>query len=115
MKTAPALTMTRDEATAFRAAHDRTVTELWRKSRTALAALELTELRATGADRVFGGPYSKDELVRAILDLRGYTTSKLNETTHILYHSPGVINSACEWCHPLHDSADCDCALGRAE
>jgi hypothetical protein len=79
-------TMTETEARMFREAWNAAVKRYHRMTKAQLA----TEYRAALADQgtvsLYGGPRSKDELERALLDARGYTTAKLNETTHILYH-----------------------------
>jgi hypothetical protein len=89
--------MTRDEAAALRAAEGAEVRLLSRKSRHELAAIEASEGAARGLTHLFGGPSSKDALIRAILEFR-YPQARQNEAAHVLGHNPGERWSACEWC-----------------
>lgn len=87
------------EATEFRAAWNAEVKALGRKTMPTLRDLDAAELRKQGRTRLdLGGRMSRYELIADILELRGYTTARLNETTHVLYHTDGAINSACEHC-----------------
>jgi hypothetical protein len=58
------------EARAYVRHHDAAARDLSRMNRASLQALELDALSATGAQRLYGGPVSKDELASSILELR---------------------------------------------
>lgn len=105
--------MTEAEARNFRIGHDALVRKLSRMSRGELARLELAELRKAGRERLFGGPHSKDELIRAITSY-SFPLEQLNESIHVLYHRGGIGSSACKDCHP-HAGGACDCITGLAE
>jgi len=89
--------MTRDEAAALRAAAGADVSALARKTRHELVVIERSEAAAHNIEHLFGGPSTKDELIRAICEFR-YPTDRQNEATHVLHHNPGERWSACEWC-----------------
>ena len=91
--------MTADQAREFRAAHDERARVLTRMTRAALRDLRATRFRNEGIIWISGGPSSKDELVRDLLE-RDYPIDTLNETIHVLYHKPGENWSACEHCGP---------------
>jgi hypothetical protein len=55
-------------------------------------------LREMGREVLFGGPSGKDELISAILELHGMGIDKLNEASHVLYHSEDMPNEACKFC-----------------
>jgi len=90
-------TMDAEKARAFRDGYEQQVKALSRTSRRQLEIIDRTELRAHGITRIMGS-LSKDELIRDILDLRGFSKDLLNESTHWLYHKPGEPWSACEFC-----------------
>ena len=92
--------MTPDEAHAYRAAHDAEVKALAKMTRAQLATLETAGLRDAGQVRIMGGPASKDELIRAIID-RKYPREQMNLASHVLYHKPGERWSACQICGSL--------------
>ena len=101
--------MTEQQARTFREAYAAAVK---RYSRMTIAALRIEDdaaLADQGIQRVYGGPGSKDEWVRAVLEHRGYTVDKLNESTHVLHHGPGECWTACNWCHP-HQGERCECS-----
>lgn len=103
--------MNETEASEFRRGHDTYVRTISRKSKAALAVMYRDELASRGQQLLYGGPGSKDELIRALASLR-YPLAQLNESIHVLYHAPGEAWSACERCHP-HQGEHCECALGR--
>lgn len=88
--------MTEPEAREFRARHDADVRRLSRMSRARLAETDAQELASRGIQRLYG-QLSKDELIAEILGYR-YPREQYDETTHILYHKPGEIWSACDIC-----------------
>lgn len=88
--------MTPDEAGKFRAGWNTDVKLLSRLTATRLREIDATELASQGRTRIVG-KLSKDELINDILELRGFTTAKLNEAIHVLHHGE-YPNSACEWC-----------------
>src|SRR5487761_1129592 len=100
--------MTEAQARIFREAWNAAAKRYSRMSKAQLQAEDAAALADAGMQRIYGGPASKDELIADILNPRGYTTARLNETTHVLYHGPGEAWSACDWCHP-HQGAPCDC------
>lgn len=83
--------MTPDEATTFRGARDTEVKLLNRKPKWELVAV----YQSCGG--YTGNVMSKDELVSGILEMRGLTVDKFNESTHVLYHTDGTW-SACSLC-----------------
>jgi hypothetical protein len=103
---------THTEAESFNLSYQSEVRFLSRMTAKNLNVVYGRTLREMGREVLFGGPSNKDELIRAILELHGMTTDKLNEVTHVLYHKPSEVWSACEWCHDRHGDT-CDCKLGR--
>jgi hypothetical protein len=94
----PAPTMDREHAAALLAAHDMDVRLLSRKPKHELVAIETMEMHAAGMEHIFGGPVSKEEFLRSILDLR-FPRERQDEARHILYHEPGEVGStACQFC-----------------
>jgi hypothetical protein len=91
--------MTETQARVYREAWNAAVKRYSKMSKAQLQAEEAALRAEQGIGRVYGGPHSKDEWVNAVLELRGYTTAKLNETTHVLYHQDGVWVGCglCEW------------------
>jgi hypothetical protein len=87
---------TAEEAAMFRAAHSAYVGRVSRMSRGRLADLHRADLAEQGRQILFGGPVTKDELVRALVELH-YPTARLNMTTHVLHHGEADW-SACEYC-----------------
>lgn len=88
--------MTREQAQSLRTARDTDARLLSRKPKFELAAIERHEAgRPAGETR---GRWSKDELITAILERRGFGIEKVNESTHVLYHQPGEKWSACKFC-----------------
>jgi hypothetical protein len=90
-------TMTVDQARNLRFCHDTQVRTLSRMSRAALKNLLDVRDRAAGFTRS-GGPSSKDELVRELVE-QDYPLGRLNEAIHVLHHQQGEVWSACEHCH----------------
>ena len=91
-------TMTRDQASALRTAHDTDAKLLNSKTKAELVAIERSELAAAGRTRAYGGPVTRQEYLSAILNLR-YPITRLNEAIHVLHHQPGIVgSSACQWC-----------------
>lgn len=86
------------QARIFREAHDSYVKSIYRKPKATLAAMYRDELADRGRQILFGGPTGKDELISALTELR-YPLAKLNEAIHVLYHTPEVVNEACEYCN----------------
>jgi hypothetical protein len=105
--------MTEPQARIFREAYAAAVKRYSRMTIAQLKAERTAALADQGIESLYGGPGSKDEFVSAVLNLRGYTVARLNDTTHVLYHGPGESWSACDWCHP-HQGAPCECSR-RAE
>jgi hypothetical protein len=92
--------MTETQARTFREAYAAAVKRYSRMTKAQLQ-LEVSNARATaGRYVVYGGASSKDELIRDMMDLRGYTVAKMNESIHVLYHVDGITNDICEWCNP---------------
>ena len=89
--------MTEDEARQFRSWHDMYVKQLSRKTRADLAALYRIQLSRQGFVQIAGGPQSKDELIRELVETE-FPVAKLNEAGHVLYHKPGENWSACDHC-----------------
>lgn len=91
--------MNQAEARELRQAHDSYVRALYREPKAGLAVQYRKELAARGRTVLLGGPDSKDELVRELAGLQ-FPLERMNESIHVLYHTAGVINSACPWCNP---------------
>ncbi|HEV2241807.1 MAG TPA: hypothetical protein VGR98_12255 [Streptosporangiaceae bacterium] len=89
--------MTTKEARELLSAHDADARALTRRRKLELVAIRRDALAADGVIWESGGPASKDELVRDILDRR-YPVAQLNEATHVLWHAPSARWSACEHC-----------------
>lgn len=105
------------QARLIREAHDGYVHLLARKPKAELARLYGEELAAHGRTLLFGGPASKDELIGALVEMR-YPLVKMNESIHVLYHTPEIVNEICEWCNPnpcpvCGALATCDYEAGR--
>ena len=90
------VTMTPEEAAAFRKAYGTHVTRLSRMGKVALAIEERRLMGEQGIVRAFGGPVSKDEFISSVLELRGYTIGRWNEATHVVAH--GMPWPDCPWC-----------------
>jgi hypothetical protein len=98
--------MTRDFALALRAACNHDVRLLTSKTRHELAAIELQE----GPTHLLGGPVTKDELIRAIIERR-YPSARQNEAAHVIGHDT-YRWTACNWCHGddgTHGGHLCEC------
>jgi hypothetical protein len=78
--------MTTEQAEKFRLEYHRQVARLGKTGKAELTRIDHAELAAAGRQRLFG-QMSKDELIREILDLRGYGTDRFNEATHVLHHA----------------------------
>lgn len=90
------------EARAFRAAYEGAVKRYSKMTKVQLRNEDLIALSETNTVRLCGGPVSKDELISDILTLRGYTTAKLNESTHVLAHEiPGQNWPDCPYCQAV--------------
>jgi hypothetical protein len=72
------------------------------KSKAALAAMYAADLAEAGRSILVGTPTTHGELTGALLELH-YPLGKLNESIHVLYHTPEFPNEACHICTP--DSA----------
>ncbi len=94
--------MSEHEASEYRRAHDRDVRMLNRLSKKALREISAAELAESGIIRVAGGPVTKAEFITEILDRR-WPITRLNETSHVLYHHSGERWSACDWCNRSDD------------
>jgi hypothetical protein len=88
---------TTESASAYRKAHDARVRALSRMTVAELRRTEQAHLTAQGLTRILGGPGSKDEVLRAIIDAE-FPADLMNEASHVLYHKPGENWSACEHC-----------------
>lgn len=78
--------MNETEARVYRAAYDSAVKRYSTMTRAALAAEERAIMADQGTQRLWGGLGSRDELIISILNLRGYTIDKWNESTHVIAH-----------------------------
>lgn len=79
--------MNETEARTFRAAWEAAVKRYGKMTRPQLITEYAAALEADGMQHVYyGGPVSKDELIAGILNLRGYTIARQNESMHVLYH-----------------------------
>ena len=78
--------MNETEARVYRVAYDSAVKRYSKMTKRALIAEEQAVMADLGRRRVFGGPVSKDEYISAVLELRGYTIAKWNESTHVVAH-----------------------------
>lgn len=95
------VTMTRRQANKLFAEYGQAMRDLSASRRADLAARYAQILADRGVEIVSGGPRTKDELIMAIRDVR-YPAELLDEMTHVLYHEPGSVWSACGYC----DGAD---------
>lgn len=89
---------TRIQAVEFKVSYQDEVKFLSRMTAKNLNVVYSRTLRECGMEVLFGGPSGKDELVSAILELRGLGIDKLNEASHVLYHSTDMPNEACKFC-----------------
>lgn len=89
--------MNETQARTLREAHDGYVRSIYRKPKTQLAAMYRDEQAAHGIQTLYGGPATKDELVSALTELR-YPLARMNESVHVLYHTAGIVNDACDHC-----------------
>lgn len=108
MTTTPRFPMA-EHATAYRAAYNDRMSALYRLTKPKLRSIDRAHMAAQGVERIYGGPATREELIRAILDDE-YPVSLLNESSHVIWHQPGESWSACRWCHP-HDGGTCECEL----
>lgn len=104
--------MTREQADRIFTEHGQALREIAATRKGELESMYRDELDARGMRLLAGGPRTKDELIRAILDFR-YPRAQLDEVTHLIYHQDSDGWSACEHCHP-HGGGRCDCKLGQA-
>lgn len=89
---------THDEAESFNLSYQSEVRLLSRISAKNLNHVYGRTLREMGREVLFGGPSNKDDLVSAILELHGMGIDKINEASHVLYHSADMPNEACKFC-----------------
>lgn len=94
---------TTEEAESFRLSYDSEVKFLSKRSHSGLVDIEARLMRGQGMKRVYGS-LSKDELISSILNLRGFSNAKLNESIHVLYHTDGLVNECCDSC--THQTAE---------
>lgn len=87
-----------DQAKEFNVSYQTEVRFLSRMSRAGLNTVYGRTLREMGREVLFGGPSNKDDLVSAILELHGMGIDKINEASHVLYHSADMPNEACKFC-----------------
>lgn len=85
--------MSSQQASDFRAARDAEVQLLSRKPKYELVAQYYA---VTGSDQ--GARFSRDELIAGILEREGFGIGKLNQAIHVLHHTDGFRNSACDLC-----------------
>ena len=97
------------QARMFREAHDAYVKRISRMTRAQLFELERADQAEHGVEHIFGGPHSKDELIRSLVELH-YPAGQMNEAGHVLWHADAP-HSACQMCHPRHGDLNCDCGL----
>lgn len=76
-----------------------------RKTANVLRIMFREDQAERGMQTLFGGPVTKQELISALVELH-YPLTKLNEATHVLYHSAEFPNEACPWCDP-HPCPQC--------
>jgi hypothetical protein len=88
--------MSKDFARALVEAHDADARTLSRKTRHELAVFERSEMAARGMEHVYGGPVTKEELLRSILDMR-YPVARRFAAAHVLHHDRDKW-SGCEFC-----------------
>lgn len=89
---------TTQQAKEFMLSYQSEVRYLSRMSAKDLRVVHARHMTANGMTSIFGGPVSKDELITAILELNGMGVDKINEATHVLYHSADMPNTACKTC-----------------
>lgn len=89
--------MTYQEARQLNQHYQDALKQLTRTTRYRLAEQLAERDQADGRTRLIGGPRTKEQLVRELLDL-DYPHEQLNEATHVLYHAPSARWSACEHC-----------------
>lgn len=77
--------MNQTEARTLREGHNAYVKRLDRMTKAALAVEYRREMTEQGMTSLFGGPVSKEELIRALCELR-YPIAKLNESIHVIAH-----------------------------
>jgi hypothetical protein len=87
-----------DQARTLREACDAYVKFVYSKPKSRLAVLYATEQADRGRVTVFGGPSTRDEFARELIELR-YPAAKMNETIHVLYHQD-FASDACAYCDP---------------
>jgi hypothetical protein len=91
------VTMSREEAEKLFAEQGQELRDLSASRRIDLVAFYRQLLAADQIEILWGGPRTKDELISAILELR-FPRSQVDEMTHVLYHQPGDVWSACGHC-----------------
>lgn len=89
--------MTYAEAKNLNGRYQDALRRLSRMRKPALAALLARQDAADRRTRLIGGPRTKDEFLRELLDL-DFPVAGLNEATHVLYHAPSARWEACEHC-----------------
>jgi len=89
---------TKSQAKEFNLSYQAEVRFLSRMSKQGLQRVHARNMNELGMQMLYGGPASKDELITAILDMHGMGIAKLNEATHVLYHSSECPNEACNFC-----------------
>lgn len=102
--------MNQTEARTLREAHNAYVRRLNGKTRAALAVEYRADLADRGMTTLFGGPVSRDELIRALCELH-YPMTKLNEAICVMAHDTAWPD--CPYCQadqPCRQTDACLCA-----
>lgn len=89
--------MTYTEAKNFNQSYTTALRMLIRARKPALVNLLARQDEADGRTRLIGGPRTKDEIMRELLD-HDYPRDRLNEAIHVLHHAPSARWPACEHC-----------------
>lgn len=102
--------MTDTQARTLREAHNAYIKQMARMPVAKLAAFYAADLADQGRQIVFGGPRTRDELMRALGELH-YPAAKLNEAVHVTGHDTHGY-TACNFCHDddgTHNGSLCEC------
>lgn len=91
--------MNETQARTFFEARTAYIQRINRSTKAELASIYREDMREQGRQIIFGGPSTKAELINALVELH-YPLAKVNEATHVLYHSADFPNEVCAWCDP---------------
>lgn len=78
--------MNETEARIFREAYTGAAVRYSKMTTAQLQDEDDAACQYAGIEHVFGGPVTKAELITDIMNLRGYTTAKWDEATHVIAH-----------------------------